>query len=150
MSYTKLNFSKMTMSDFLEIKPVLLDEYDDFWNESTFENELSSPNSYYIVARQDDKIVGFVGMKIVIDEADVMNVVTKKDKRNLGIGTALLQELINIAKLQNINKLTLEVSKENQTAIHLYEKLGFKTIAMREKYYKNTYDAYIMQVIINN
>ena len=150
MSYTKLNFSRMTMSDFLEIKPILFDDYDDFWNESTFEDELSSLNSYYIVAKQGDEIVGFTGMKIVLDEADIMNIVTKKDKRNLGIGTALLQELISVAKSHSIHKLTLEVSEINKPAIHLYEKLGFKKIANREKYYKNSYDAYIMQMIINN
>jgi len=87
-------------------------------------------------------------MKFVIDEADIMNVVTKKDKRNLGIASNLLEELIRIAKEKNINKLTLEVNENNLSAIHLYEKFGFKKIAERKNYYNNTYTAFIMQMII--
>ena len=86
------------------------------------------------------------GMKSVLNEADIMNIVTKKDKRNLGIGAKLLQELLKTAKENNITKLTLEVNETNLPAIHIYEKLGFKKIAERAKYYKNTHDAFIMQI----
>jgi ribosomal-protein-alanine N-acetyltransferase len=146
MSNTNLEFSKMTLSDFVEIKPILSAEFDDFWNESTLENELSSNNSYYVVAKQNFEIVGFAGLKYVLDEADIMNIVTKKSKRNLGIGTLLLKELLQFAKQNNIKTLTLEVNENNLPAIHLYEKLGFKRIAERKKYYQNTYDAIIMQI----
>ena len=148
MSYTNLEFSQMTLEDFNEIKENLLTDFDDFWNEATFENELKSSNSYYIVAKIENEIVGFAGMKIVLNEADIMNIVTKKDKRNLGIGAKLLQELLKIAKEKNISKLTLEVNENNLPAIHIYEKLGFKKIAERAKYYNNTYNAYIMQINI--
>ena len=148
MSYTNLEFSQMTLEDFNSIKENLLTDFDNFWNETTFENELKSSHSYYIVAKIENEIVGFVGMKIVLNEADIMNIVTKKDKRNLGIGTKLLQELLKTAKEKNISKLTLEVNENNLPAIHVYEKLGFKKIAERAKYYNNTYDAYIMQINI--
>ncbi len=64
MSYTNLEFSQMTISDFDEIKPNLLNDFDDFWNINTFESELLSSNSYYIVAKQNNEIVGFVRNKI--------------------------------------------------------------------------------------
>ena len=64
MSYTNLEFSQMTISDFDEIKPNLLNDFDDFWNINTFESELLSGNSYYIVAKQNNEIVGFVRNKI--------------------------------------------------------------------------------------
>lgn len=85
-------------------------------------------------------------MKYVLDEADIMNIVTKKSKRNNGIATCLLKELVEIAKKKKIIKLTLEVNENNFPAIHLYEKLGFKTIAERRNYYQNTYTALIMQM----
>ncbi len=64
MSYTNLEFSQMTISDFDEIKPNLLNDFDDFWNINTFESELLSSNSNYIVAKQNNEIVGFVRNKI--------------------------------------------------------------------------------------
>ncbi len=85
------------------------------------------------------------GIKYVLNEADIMNIVTKKDKRNSGIGAQLLEELFRVAMQKNITTLTLEVNKNNLPAIHLYEKLGFIKIAERKKYYQNTYDAFIMQ-----
>ena len=147
MSYTNLDleFEQMTLSDFNEIQPILLNEFDDFWNESTFENEITSSNSFYIVAKSQHKIVGFAGFKYVLDEADIMNLVTKKNKRNNGIATQLLIHLFENAKSKKISKLTLEVNENNLPAIHLYEKLGFRKIAERKKYYNNTYDALIMQ-----
>ena len=145
MSYTNLEFSKMTLDDFNKIKDSLTTEFDDFWNSTTLKNELSSPTSYYLVAKLNNEIVGLAGIKIILDNADIMNVVTKKSKRNAGIATRILTELIYIAKEKNINLLTLEVNEQNASAIHLYEKLGFQKIAVRKKYYQNTYDAFIMQ-----
>ena len=64
MSYTNLEFSKMTLEDFNEIKNNLLADFDDFWNESTFKNELKSSNSYYIIAKLEGEIVGFARNEI--------------------------------------------------------------------------------------
>lgn len=148
MSYNNVEISKMTLTDFNNIKNILISDFDDFWNANTFANELENENSYYLVAKINDEIVGFAGIKIILDEADIMNVVTKKNKRNLGIGFCILENLIYIAKEKNVRKLTLEVNEKNLAAIHLYEKLGFKQIAVRNKYYNNTDDAIIMQLFV--
>lgn len=150
MSNNNLVISKMTIEDFDQIKNNIISDFDDFWNEQTLQNELNSPTSYYLVAKLHNEIVGFAGIKIVLDSADIMNIVIKKDNRNCGIGYLLLIELLSIAKQKNINTITLEVNENNLPAIHLYEKLGFKKIAERKKYYQNTYDAFIMQIILGN
>ena len=64
MSYTNLEFSKMTLEDFNEIKENLLTDFDDFWNVTTFESELKSSNSFYIVAKLEGEIVGFARNEI--------------------------------------------------------------------------------------
>lgn len=141
----EIQISKMTLDDFAEIRDVIISDFDDFWNTNTLEQELKMDNSYYLIAKLDDEIVGFVGMKCVLDEADIMNIVTKKNKRNLGIGYSLLTELINVAKEKGIKILTLEVNESNNSAIHLYKKIGFKEISIRKNYY-NTDNALIMQL----
>ena len=140
-----IQISKMNMDDFIQIKDTIISNFDDFWNISTFEQELLNENSYYLVAKNENQIVGFIGMKCVLDEADIMNIVTKKTKRNMGIGYALLSSLINIAKEKGIKKITLEVNENNVSAIHLYKKIGFKEISIRKNYY-NTDNALIMQI----
>lgn len=64
MSYTNLEFFKMTLDDLHEIEPILENEFDDFWTKATLENELVSNNSYYIIAKQNEEIVGFARNEI--------------------------------------------------------------------------------------
>ena len=142
----KIEISKMTLTDFEEIQNILISEFDDFWNSETLKNELENNNSYYIVAKINNNIVGFAGIKTVLEEADIMNVVTKKDIRNSGIGSALFSAIIDYAKSNKVKKITLEVNENNLSAIHLYEKFGFVKIAERKKYYNGTDTAIIMQL----
>ena len=94
-------------------------------------------NSNYLVAKLDNEIVGFVGIKIIIDEADIMNIVIKKSHRNQGIGTLILENLISFSKQLNLSSISLEVREDNKFAIHLYKKFGFENIGTRKNYYKN-------------
>ena len=130
-------------------KDILISEFDDFWTESIFKEELKSDNSNYIVAKNGlNKIVGFGGYKILVDNADIMNIVTKKSARNTGIGTLILKNIIELIKFQNINHIILEVNENNIPAINLYKKFGFETIAERKNYYNGTDNAIIMELKI--
>lgn len=146
MNNSIIEISEMSLTDFEEIQSVLISDFDDFWNSETLKNELKNNNSYYIVAKINNNIVGFAGIKTVLDEADIMNIVTKKDSRNSGIGSVLFSSIISYAKSNNIKKLTLEVNENNHSAIHLYEKFGFIKIAERKKYYNGIDTAIIMQL----
>lgn len=132
-----IKIEKMILTHLEKIKTLLISDFDDFWNYNILKEELESENSKYIIAKLDDEIIGFAGIKLVMDEADIMNIVTKKSYRNQGIGTLLLENLISICQNLNLSSLSLEVNEDNQTAIHLYKKLGFKEIGIRKKYYKN-------------
>ena len=103
-----------------------------------------SDSSLYIVAKKQNEIIGFAGIKIIIDEADIMNIVVKKSYRNNGIGSLLLENLILISNKKNLNFINLEVDCKNTIAINLYKKFGFEEISLRKNYYKNN-DAMIMK-----
>ena len=132
----------------LYLKENLITEFDNFWNYEILKQEFLNTNTTYIVAKQNETIVGFAGILTIVDEANIMNIVTKKDKRNLGIGTLLLQNLIQISKEQNLNSVTLEVNEHNIPAIKLYEKFNFTKVGLRKKYYNNTDSAIIMTLYI--
>lgn len=139
---------KMNLTDLDCIKDILINDFDNFWNYNILKEELKSENSHYIVSINENEIVGFAGIKIVMDEADIMNIVTKKSCRNKGIGTLLLENLISLSKKLQLASLSLEVNKENTTAIHLYKKFGFKNIGIRKNYYQNQ-DGFIMTKKLN-
>lgn len=139
-----LNFSNMNISDLDEIKDILVSDFDDFWTYSILKDELNSSSSHYIVAKLNNKIVGFGGIKVVLDSADIMNIVVKKNFRNLGIGTSILNEIIALCSSLNLSSITLEVRKDNKYAISLYENFGFETLGVRKKYY-NGIDGFIME-----
>ncbi|MBQ2938032.1 MAG: ribosomal protein S18-alanine N-acetyltransferase [Clostridia bacterium] len=139
-----LLISKMNLNDLNSIKEILTSDFDDFWNYNILKQELECNNSHFIVVKNENfEILGFAGLKIIIDEADIMNIVVKKNFRNKGIGSFLLDNLISFSKNLNLNVITLEVSEKNLTAISLYENFGFEKLGIRKNYYDNS-DGFIM------
>ena len=139
---------EMTLVDVESISDILISDFDDFWNYNILKEELESPNSKYIIAKTNDgEIIGFAGVKIIIDTADVMNIVVKKSWRNNSVGNLLLTNLVSICKKLNLSSLSLEVNENNLPAIHLYKKFGFKQIGVRKNYYKGK-DGIIMKYLI--
>lgn len=80
-----IKIEAMTLEDLKIIKDTLIYDYDNFWNYNIFKEELQNNNSKYLVAKINNEIVGFAGIKIILDSADIMNIVTKKTFRNKGI-----------------------------------------------------------------
>ena len=139
-----LKIEKMTLDDLESIYDILLSDFDDFWSYDILKKELECPNSYFIVAKNNTEIVGFAGLKVIVDEADIMNIVVKKSFRHNGIGSILLENLISYAVANNLKTITLEVNEHNLSAIRLYDKFNFDHIGIRKKYYDGISDAIIM------
>ena len=145
----EIQIKEMSLFDLENIKDILISDFDDFWNYNILKEELESPNSKYIIAKtNDDEIIGFAGIKIIVDTADIMNIVVKKSWRNQGVGNLLLNNLVSLCKNLNLSSLSLEVSENNIPAIHLYEKFGFKQVGLRKNYYCNNNDGIVMKYII--
>lgn len=145
-----VSISKMTTNDLNEIASLLSTEFDDFWNENIFRQELQNENSEYIVARLNNEIVGFAGIWISPVDIHITDIVVKKDKRNMKIGSNILEELIKLAETKERETLTLEVNEKNEIAQKLYLNYGFEKLGKRKKYYNNEDDAIIMTLNLNN
>lgn len=139
-----MQITNMNLDDLNMISDILISDFDDFWTYNVFKSELENKNSKYIVIKDNNSIIGFAGIWIAIDEAHITNIVVKKDKRNSGIGSILLKNLINLAISLNMKNITLEVNESNIYAIKLYNKFGFKKLGIRKKYYNNSENAIIM------
>ena len=62
------------------------------------------------------------------------------ENRCVGLGKAILKDLINTAAKNGASSMTLEVRKGNNVAINLYKKFGFVEEGIRKKYYADTGD----------
>ncbi len=138
-----IEIKEMTLSDFEEIKDILQVEFDEFWTSGVLKSELESDLSKYVVAKENERIVGFAGVIILPDDVEITNIVTKKIERKKGIGKLLLDKLIEMAFALK-KDISLEVNEKNEAAINLYKKAEFKEVGIRKKYYNGCENAIIM------
>lgn len=95
---------------------------------------LMDKNYVTFVAKAEGEVVGFVILQKT-DEINIVNIAVKREYRNKGIGTKLIDAAEDFAKECNIEVLSLEVSKQNITAYLLYDKMGFMLRRERKNYY---------------
>jgi len=135
--------------DLSDIEDILVVEKLSFsipWSRDSFEKEIVDNNlAIYLVAKVNEKAVGYIGMWKVLNEGHITNVAVHPEFRHQGIGDQLVSELLSLCEKENIDLVTLEVRKSNQNAIKLYEKHGFVAEGIRKAYYQdNKEDAIIM------
>lgn len=115
------------------------------WHRESFQEMIEDKNACYLVALQQEEVVGACGLRNIVGDGEVTNVVTKKAYQNRGIGATLLNQLFSIGRTMGVEAYTLEVRVSNRPAIHLYQKLGFKEEGIRKNFYeKPREDALIM------
>jgi len=134
-----------------DIDQVLEVEHTSFttpWSREAFYNEIHKNKfAVYIVLEDDNKIIGYCGTWVVIDEAHVTNVAILPGYRGKKLGEALMNKLMSVSREMGARTMTLEVRVTNHVAQSLYRKLGFQNGGIRKNYYSdNQEDALIMWV----
>lgn len=115
------------------------------WSLQSVEEALKNDTSLFIVAKKDDKVVGYISSTFVLDEVYISNIAVSPMARQEGIATKLIEKLIEIALKKDMSFISLEVRPSNLTAIKLYKKLGFENLGRRKNFYQApTEDAFIM------
>jgi ribosomal-protein-alanine N-acetyltransferase len=118
------------------------------WSRRSMEGELERANNglaYYFVGLVDGKVAGYGGMWHVVTEGHITNIAIDEDYRRMGVGDAIVSEMMRVADELNMLGVTLEVRVSNKAAIALYKKHGFGMEGIRKEYYEdNREDAYIM------
>ena len=111
--------------------------FNDPWSVNSIASELNNNLAVWLVALENDEVVGYVGSQTVLDGSDMMNIAVSPDHRRKGIAEALIDELVHQLQERNSRCLILEVRASNTPAINLYTKLGFIEIGCRRNYYRN-------------
>jgi ribosomal-protein-alanine N-acetyltransferase len=122
------------------------------WSEASFRHELLDNPYSQLFAMKGTRVPGVVAYAcvwIVDQELRINNIGVHPRLRLKGIGTRLVRFLLEYAARQGCVVVTLEVRPSNESAIRLYEKVGFRTIGRRRNYYLDTReDAVVMALAI--
>ena len=107
------------------------------WSRNSYETELKNKFAKYVVAidKKTNKILGFAGMWLIIDECHITNIAVHPDYRKIGIGNMLMDKIVTICIEHNMDGITLEVRESNTAAKNLYYKYGFRDSGIRKGYY---------------
>ena len=98
---------------------------------------LTRDDAMFLVVEEKEKILGYCGLLMVLDEGDITNVAVRRDRQKEGIGAFLMQSLIRLAAEREVTTIHLEVRVGNETAIRLYERMGFTGDGIRKAYYSD-------------
>ena len=130
-----MEYKRMTAEHVAQIAELEKQCFSSPWSEKSIFGELNNPLSLWIVAVENNRVVGYVGSQSVLGEADMMNVAVAPEYRRQGVANALIIELISQLASRDVHSLTLEVRASNIPAITLYEKMDFAQVGRRPNYY---------------
>jgi ribosomal-protein-alanine N-acetyltransferase len=108
------------------------------WTEPTYGRIFSpdlAPRIALVVEDQDALVRGFAVARVVGEEVEIENIVVDRKRRHQGLGTKLLEKMIERSRSGNASRLFLEVRESNPAARALYEKCGFVLSGRRRAYY---------------
>lgn len=110
------------------------------WHETTFRGEIRNhpiSHPYVIVHGGRERVIGYVIYWQVLGEVQVNNIAVHPDFRRMGVGEAVLRQVLDEVKGRGAKSITLEVRTSNEAAVRLYRKLGFRLLGVRKHYYSN-------------
>ena len=137
---------KASLDDLNQIYLIEKDVFsNEHWTLEMVESELENflRTTTWII-EESTVVLGYCMMRIVCNEANVINMAIKSSRQREGLGSLLLGYVLN--QLPINSSAFLEVKEGNLSAIKLYKRLGFNVINLRKNYYKDGRTALIMHL----
>jgi|TARA_B110000263_G_C15312356_1_gene514565 ribosomal-protein-alanine acetyltransferase len=126
---------KINFSDFTTISKLERDVFKDCWSKKIIEDQINHVNAINLLLIEKNQVLGYIFAQNYTDFVEIQRIGVSKKARRKRIGETLIKEIEIIAAQLNINKILLEVRKDNLPAIKLYQKLQFGIDSIRKKYY---------------
>ena len=131
-----ITIEKMSREHLSEVASIEERSFSLPWSLESFELMLTEQASA-LVALEDGRVLGYVGMMCVLDEGQIINVAVHPDARRRGVGRSLMEAAQTYAKERGIVFLSLEVRESNIAARSLYSSLGWEEQGIRKGFYSH-------------
>ena len=112
------------------------------WNKNQIQQELKQENGKLVYVEIEEKIMGYIMVRVVENEAQILNIAIDLPFQHRGYGKKLLQNTLH--ELGTETDVFLEVRVSNLPAIKLYSEFNFEEIGVREQYYSDGENAIVM------
>ncbi|MEG0260922.1 MAG: ribosomal protein S18-alanine N-acetyltransferase [Lysinibacillus sp.] len=132
-----VTYRQMTPEDVEAVYVIEVATFSKPWTLDSFHYEMRENQfAHYVLAMDEqDTVIGFCGIWMVVDAAQITNVAVTKSARGRGIGEGLMCEAMRIARENKMDVMSLEVRVSNTIAQNLYRKLDFQEGGIRKGYY---------------
>jgi len=108
------------------------------WSSELLKSELEKDYSILLTGRVSEEVLGFLLGRIIPDEAEILRLAVRPSFWRRGLGSKLLENFLERMRKHRIKRVFLEVSTQNEGALKLYQKFGFKILAERKNYYEDS------------
>jgi ribosomal-protein-alanine N-acetyltransferase len=129
---------RMTMDDVEQVCAVDALCYATPWHSGAYITELTNRHATYFTAECRGQLVGYSGMWVVLDEAQITTIAVHPEFRGRRIARLLFHMLMESGRDQGATRASLEVRERNAPAIAVYRRYGFQEAALRRNYYQDT------------
>ncbi len=120
------------------------------WSEATFRGLLRRSDSDLYIAERRGLVAGYAVFWAVTDQGELGNVAVAEAFRGKGIGSKLVEAVLERAAQRGVHEVFLEVRKSNEGAQNLYKAFGFFEVGKRKNYYlQPTEDALVMKKVLD-
>lgn len=119
--------------------------FPDPWSVEMLSETFLSGRFLGLICEEKGEIAGYIGTTYCLDEAEITMIAVSESFRRKGVASSLLSSAEKALADLGVNRMLLEVRKSNEGAQACYRENGYTFLAVRERYYRNTEDALIME-----
>ena len=123
------------------------------WTEREIAELLLSPGVDGLLLQDEEANIGFALCRVAADEAELLTIAVRPDRRRRGAGRTLLDLVVALARARGARHLFLEVGADNPAALALYGGKGLQPVGRRQAYYhrpdRPAADAVVMRLALD-
>lgn len=142
----------MRLEDVADVAALERECFPDPWSPDSFlaEVERRPDVGWPVVVREGGVLIAYSVVWFIVDEIHIGNIAVSPRCQGKGVGRWLLERILAEGRRRGMVFATLEVRPSNRAALTLYERFGFRKIAVRRRYYRNNdEDAWVLAIALD-